>query len=115
MAKGVSVSGFVNDFALRLKQLEAIASGGVNDGIWLGGLFQPEAYITATRQAVAHAKGWSLETLVLSLDVEEASSEESFTVTGELRSVPPRRIGVDAVVHRLQARWSGLERRKAFA
>ena len=28
--------------------------------VWLGGLFTPEAYITATRQYVAQANSWSL-------------------------------------------------------
>jgi dynein heavy chain 1 len=45
--------------------------------------FRPEAYITATRQAVAHAKGWSLEQLTLSLDVEDSKGSESFVVEGE--------------------------------
>ncbi len=33
--------------------------------VWLGGLFIPEAYITATRQYVAQANSWSLEELYL--------------------------------------------------
>lgn len=33
--------------------------------VWLGGLFIPEAYITATRQFVAQANHWSLEELKL--------------------------------------------------
>ena len=33
--------------------------------IWLGGLFAPEAYITATRQCVAQANLWPLEELYL--------------------------------------------------
>ena len=33
--------------------------------MWLGGLFIPEAYITATRQYVAQANSWSLEELYL--------------------------------------------------
>ena len=33
--------------------------------IWLGGMFVPEAYITATRQFVAQANNWSLEELAL--------------------------------------------------
>ena len=35
--------------------------------IWLGGLFTPEAYITAMRQHVARAKKWSLEELCLNV------------------------------------------------
>lgn len=36
-----------------------------NFSVWLGGLFIPEAYITATRQYVAQANSWSLEELYL--------------------------------------------------
>ena len=35
--------------------------------VWLGGLFTPEAYITAMRQHVARAKKWSLEELCLNV------------------------------------------------
>ncbi len=53
--------------------------------IWLGGLFTPEAYITATRQYVAQANNWSLEELYL--DVHVGSGRQlgdcSFAVTGE--------------------------------
>lgn len=37
--------------------------------IWLGGLFTPEAYITATRQYVAQANNWSLEELYLDVSL----------------------------------------------
>ena len=33
--------------------------------VWLGGLFSPEAYITATRQFVAQVNSWSLEELYM--------------------------------------------------
>ena len=52
-----------------------------HDSAWLGGFFQPEAYITATRQAVAHAKGWSLEQLVLHLEMED-SNNEGYRISG---------------------------------
>lgn len=40
-----------------------------NFEIWLGGLFTPEAYITATRQYVAQANNWSLEELYLDVSL----------------------------------------------
>lgn len=56
----------------------------------LGGLFVPEAYITATRQYVAQANSWSLEELCLEVNVTTSQSATldacSFGVTGELRS-----------------------------
>ncbi|KAK2554662.1 Dynein heavy chain [Acropora cervicornis] len=40
-----------------------------NLNIWLGGMFVPEAYITATRQFVAQANNWSLEELALEVTI----------------------------------------------
>lgn len=56
--------------------------------MWLGGLFNPEAYITATRQYVAQANGWSLEELSLDVLITDSDKgdvkldECSFGVTG---------------------------------
>jgi dynein heavy chain 1 len=81
------VTHFIANLALRLKQLENIAvSGGNAPEIWLGGLFQPEAFITAARQMTAHANCWSLELLTLSLDIENTGGEGSFVINGELAS-----------------------------
>ena len=75
-------------------------------GIWLGGLFQPEAYITATRQAIAHQKGWSLEQLVLGLDVEESSGTESFVVEGELHCINAMYQGLISGLRLAGAAWT---------
>ena len=58
-----------------------------NLNIWLGGLFNPEAYITATRQYVAQANGWSLEELMLEVLISDSnksgdSDDGTFGVTG---------------------------------
>ncbi|KAL8439825.1 hypothetical protein Efla_004351 [Eimeria flavescens] len=52
--------------------------------IWLGGLFFPSAYLTATRQAVAQAKGWSLDDLAVEVAVgaDSGRDDQSFIVTG---------------------------------
>lgn len=59
----------------------------------LGGLFVPEAYITATRQYVAQANSWSLEELCLEVNVTTSQSATldacSFGVTGELDCADP--------------------------
>jgi hypothetical protein len=57
--------------------------------IWLGGLFTPEAYITATRQFVAQANLWSLEELTLNIEIYEQPSHVklddcSFALTGNV-------------------------------
>lgn len=55
--------------------------------MWLGGLFSPEAFITATRQIIAQHLACSLEDLTLRFSVREgsegtASDATSFTITG---------------------------------
>lgn len=82
--KAMAVAEWISDFARRLGQLVHIASldNMSNVEVWLGGLFFPEAYITATRQAVAHRKRWSLETLQLQLDLERVNDPGAFIVEG---------------------------------
>ncbi|KIR72005.1 dynein heavy chain 1, cytosolic [Cryptococcus deuterogattii CA1014] len=84
MSRGTAVSQYINNLAARLAQLERLADGAVEaqQRVWLGGLFQPEAYITATRQAVAHDRGWSLEQLVLGMDISQTDSQDAFAVQG---------------------------------
>jgi len=80
--KGLTVIRWIADFAERIKQLQTISqaanSGGAKDlknvTVWLGGLFIPEAYITATRQFVAQANHWSLEELKLEVTVADKNS-----------------------------------------
>lgn len=55
--------------------------------VWLGGMFIPEAYITATRQYVAQANSWSLEELYLEVTVADDPQsvkldDKSFGLTG---------------------------------
>jgi len=87
----MSVSEWIPNFARRLAQLDHISGLGElnNIEVWLGGLFYPEAYITATRQAVAHRKKWSLETLHLQLDLEKVNDPEAFIIDG---GVSPLRV-----------------------
>lgn len=93
----VSVSLWTADFARRMKQLDEIskATDFTQLPIWLGGLLNPEAFITATRQSAAQSHGWSLENLRLhaeSISVKDTavatdapvakSGADGFTVRG---------------------------------
>ncbi|KAI5123747.1 hypothetical protein M0805_000339 [Coniferiporia weirii] len=82
--KMMSISEWIPNLSLRLAQLDRIATlDNFNHvEVWLGGMFFPEAYITATRQAVAHRKRWSLETLDLRLDIERVNDPGAFIVDG---------------------------------
>ncbi|CAB3253573.1 unnamed protein product [Arctia plantaginis] len=97
VARGCTVQQWVGDFAQRVTQLadvsDAVAAQGAKKlqsiPVWLGGLLNPEAYITATRQCVAQANSWSLEELHLQVTIpdpgtptENAQTEWSFSVTG---------------------------------
>ncbi|KAJ7102434.1 dynein heavy chain protein 1 [Mycena belliarum] len=84
VGKSMAVSGWIADLSRRLAQLDNIAGlDNLNNvEVWLGGLFFPEAYITATRQAVAHRKKWSLETLHLRLDIERVNDPGAFIIDG---------------------------------
>ncbi|KAJ8666435.1 hypothetical protein QAD02_008097 [Eretmocerus hayati] len=59
---------------------------GIDFPVWLGGLFNPEAYVTATRQCIAQANNWSLEELQLEVyirnDDDSSVDDCSFAVTG---------------------------------
>ena len=95
--QATTVIQWVTDFAERVKQLseisnlysskESTALQSIN--VWVGGLLNPEAYITATRQYVAQMNGWSLEELILEIDIQDSNDTSSsknkdycFAVTG---------------------------------
>jgi len=92
--EGLPVAQWIADFSLRIKQLvdivKHVAAGKslAELRVWIGGLFVPEAFITATRQAVAQSNGWALERLVLQMDVRAgdgdmpADRKNAFFVTG---------------------------------
>jgi len=77
------MSSWLPDLNKRLQQLQTLVSNVdkvATDGVWLGGLFSPEAFVTATRQRTAQKFGWALEQLVLetkfgvSLDADDGMS-----------------------------------------
>ncbi|KAJ3351758.1 hypothetical protein GGF32_004086 [Allomyces javanicus] len=81
--RAFQVNQWFEDFTKRLAQLNQLAALSSYDGvpIWLGGLFMPEAFITATRQAFAQRNGWSLEELHLDLDLT-GTATDGFQLTG---------------------------------
>uniref|UniRef100_A0A034V4N0 Dynein heavy chain, cytoplasmic n=1 Tax=Bactrocera dorsalis TaxID=27457 RepID=A0A034V4N0_BACDO len=92
---GCTVIQWITDFSNRVQQLQKVSKLVSQAGakelqtfpVWLGGLLNPEAYITATRQCVAQANSWSLEELALEVTITESSAnpdqkDSSFGVTG---------------------------------
>ncbi|XP_060529688.1 dynein heavy chain, cytoplasmic isoform X3 [Cylas formicarius] len=78
--KGCTVIQWITDFSNRVKQLQQISQVVSTSGakelqsfpVWLGGLLNPEAWITATRQCVAQANSWSLEELHLDVTITDS-------------------------------------------
>lgn len=61
----------MNDFVKRVEQLKKLSASKDfgQSGLWYGGLLFPEAYLTATRQAVAQKNKYSLEQLELKFEI----------------------------------------------
>lgn len=84
MQADIGVAGWVDDLAKRLDHLTSICKAGPKTGLdaapyWLGGLFSPDAFVTASRQHVAGTLSCSLDELTLSLvvgDQAETSAAE---------------------------------------
>lgn len=87
VAKTMSLGLWVSDLAQRLAQLQAITTETRFElfSVALGLLFSPGAYLTATRQAVAHRTRVSLENLKLDLRINNLSAGANttgFTIKG---------------------------------
>ncbi|XP_044735865.1 dynein heavy chain, cytoplasmic isoform X10 [Chrysoperla carnea] len=91
---GCTVIQWITDFSQRIKQLQEVSQLVSQYGakeiqsyhVWLGGLLNPEAYVTATRQCIAQANSWSLEELHLDVTIADSNqvNQESscFAVRG---------------------------------
>jgi dynein heavy chain 1 len=114
----LTVNTYLNDFVKRLDQLSHVRDNAVKTGkftssaIWMGGLLFPEAFLTATRQYIAHKYQYALETLELQI----RSDEDSFSLKDlQLESAqyednkikPTQRLS--SVLPNLQFRWTPRE------
>lgn len=80
----LSLPEWMSDFARRVKQLTVLSSAAsgssgvlsTSAGVWLGGLFSAEAFVTGARQFVAGALKCSLDQLRLVADVRTATSSD---------------------------------------
>lgn len=84
--RDLAAGTWIADLTKRLAQLATILDSGDLGGssTSLGLLFHPHGFVTASRQAVAHATNSSLEQLSLQVDLEQTGGSGSFTVEGEL-------------------------------
>ncbi|CAM9242548.1 unnamed protein product, partial [Chrysoparadoxa australica] len=89
VAAPLAAGAWLEDLGQRLSHLKELSEAKENESgatYWLGGLFSPEAFITATRQFVAQANGCSLDELSLSFHVGSSKELEhnasSFAISG---------------------------------
>jgi len=81
----ITVTEWLSDFKKRLEQLEDLhnCSNLQKYKLWMGGLFFPEAFLTASRQAIAQKKEVSLEELLLAVYIGSTEQDaDSFSVKG---------------------------------
>merc|ERR1711871_1150067 len=79
----MGANAWLADFERRVEQLRKIqgARSFHDDQIWFGGLFFPEAFLTATRQEKAEKNKWSLEEVTLTVSVgNESLDNDSFVL-----------------------------------
>jgi dynein heavy chain 1 len=85
MAK-VTATQYLGDLVKRLEQLRTVVSCSSlqKHRLWYGGLFFPEAFLTASRQAVAQEKKVSLEELNLLVQIggDAPPHDDAFEMTG---------------------------------
>lgn len=82
-SRALSASLWISDLSRRLSQLQTILQEGEDmgrKGVNLGLLFNANAFVTATRQSVAHSKQVSLETLHLQVDLEKVGGADAFII-----------------------------------
>jgi dynein heavy chain len=87
------------DMLERFKVLEAwCADLALPITVWLGGLFNPQAFLTAISQQTARKQGWPLDKVVLTVDVTKKYGKEDF-------SSPPREGAYLYGLYMAGARW----------
>ncbi|TPX36351.1 hypothetical protein SmJEL517_g01576 [Synchytrium microbalum] len=85
ISRKMTLNQWVIDFKLRLEQISAASTTQRSlhqMEVWIGGLFIPEAYITATRQSVAQSQKWSLEELELDVQIGSSPRRDGFVISG---------------------------------
>ena len=93
------LGAWFNDILERVKFLEAwIGDFALPSSVWLGGLFNPQAFLTAIAQQTARKNEWPLDKVVLNVDVTKKYNREDFTS-------PPREGAYLYGLYMAGARW----------
>ena len=66
-----------SDLILRIKELEMwVGDFQMPTAVWLGGLFNPQSFLTAIMQTTARKNEWPLDKMCLSVDVLKKTKDE---------------------------------------
>jgi len=66
-----------NDLLLRIKELEIWSNDfSLPNTVWLGGLFNPQSFLTAIMQQTARKNEWPLDRMTISCDVTKKNKED---------------------------------------
>ena len=72
-----SLAQWYLDLLQRIKELEQWTSDfGLPAAVWLGGLFNPQSFLTAIMQTTARKNEWPLDKMMLAVDVTKKSRDE---------------------------------------
>ena len=72
-----SLGQWYPDLLQRIKELESWTGDfQLPAAVWLGGLFNPQSFLTAIMQTTARKNEWPLDKMVLTVDVTKKSREE---------------------------------------
>ena len=94
----LGLAAWFADLLLRIKDLEAW-TGDFNlpNTVWLGGLFNPQSFLTAVMQQMSRKNEWPLDKMVLQCDVTKKNKEDF--------STPPREGAYISGLFMEGARW----------
>merc|ERR1712061_415318 len=92
------LAGWFADLLLRIKDLEAW-TGDFNlpSSVWLGGLFNPQSFLTAVMQQMSRKNEWPLDKMCLQCDVTKKNKEDLTS--------PPREGAYVSGLYMEGARW----------
>uniref|UniRef100_UPI0035900BF2 dynein axonemal heavy chain 17-like n=1 Tax=Myxine glutinosa TaxID=7769 RepID=UPI0035900BF2 len=72
-----SLSVWYSDLLLRIRELESWTADFIlPNTVWLGGLFNPQSFLTAIMQATARRNKWPLDSMALAVEVTTKNRED---------------------------------------
>ncbi|XP_078257485.1 dynein axonemal heavy chain 17-like [Rhinoraja longicauda] len=73
----LNLAAWFIDLLLRIRELEAWSSDfTLPNAVWLGGLFNPQSFLTAIMQSMARKNEWPLDKMCLAVEVTKKNKED---------------------------------------